>query len=97
MAQQVALRRQQSSESLDDSLQTKVHHLIAQKRIYQKHLKSLQKTRDLIQGIWKIFIIQNNDTLDLNLFRGIGRAKEIEMMRVMIKKLNSCVHMSVGN
>lgn len=97
MAQQVALRRQQSSESLDDSLQTKVHHLIAQKRIYQKHLKSLQKTRDLIQGIWKIFIFQNNDTLDLNLFRGIRRAKEIEMMRVMIKKLNSCVHMSVGN
>uniref|UniRef100_A0A336LH42 CSON012538 protein n=1 Tax=Culicoides sonorensis TaxID=179676 RepID=A0A336LH42_CULSO len=50
MAQQVALRRQQSSESLDDNLQSKVHHLIAQKRIYQKHLKSLQKTRDLIQG-----------------------------------------------
>ncbi|XP_063706503.1 doublesex- and mab-3-related transcription factor 2-like [Culicoides brevitarsis] len=50
MAQQVALRRQQSSETIDDTLQTKVHHLIAQKRIYQKHLKSLQKTRDLIQG-----------------------------------------------
>lgn len=62
MAQQVALRRQQSSESLDDNLQSKVHHLIAQKRIYQKHLKSLQKTRDLIQGMEMIY------TLDLDLF-----------------------------
>lgn len=56
MAQQVALRRQQSSETIDDTLQSKVHHLIAQKRIYQKHLKSLQKTRDLIQGMENLIL-----------------------------------------
>lgn len=53
MAAQVALRRQQSSEGTDGTqsgLASKVHHLIAQKRIYQRHLKSLQKARDMYQG-----------------------------------------------
>lgn len=75
MAQQVALRRQQSSETIDGTLQSKVHHLIAQKRIYQKHLKSLQKTRDLIQGMAKylVFSFYLNNTLVLNLFRRINK------------------------
>lgn len=58
MAAQVALRRQQSStgDSAEGSssgsggIASKVHHLLTQKRIYQKHLKSLQRTKSIYQG-----------------------------------------------
>lgn len=56
MAAQVALRRQQSSEDLNGNSSTAIQTiqaLIAQKRIYQKHLKHLQQSaaaRDLFEG-----------------------------------------------
>ncbi|PNF21802.1 hypothetical protein B7P43_G08460 [Cryptotermes secundus] len=55
MAAQVALRRQQSSEEGHD-LRSRVQSaeaLLAQKRLYQKHLRSLQQSslaRDILQG-----------------------------------------------
>ncbi|KAJ9600654.1 hypothetical protein L9F63_026208, partial [Diploptera punctata] len=56
MAAQVALRRQQSSEESHD-LRSRVQSaeaLLAQKRLYQKHLRSLQQStlaRDILQGL----------------------------------------------
>ncbi|KDR12922.1 hypothetical protein L798_12877 [Zootermopsis nevadensis] len=55
MAAQVALRRQQTSEEGHD-LRSRVQSaeaLLAQKRLYQKHLRSLQQSslaRDILQG-----------------------------------------------
>ncbi|XP_049762585.1 doublesex- and mab-3-related transcription factor 2 [Schistocerca cancellata] len=56
MAAQVALRRQQSSEDSPDvrSRLQSAEALLAQKRLYQKHLRSLQQNaiaRDLLQGL----------------------------------------------
>ncbi|XP_047000699.1 doublesex- and mab-3-related transcription factor 2 [Schistocerca americana] len=56
MAAQVALRRQQSSEDSPDvrSRLQSAEALLAQKRLYQKHLRSLQQNaiaRDLLQGV----------------------------------------------
>ncbi|XP_049832667.1 doublesex- and mab-3-related transcription factor 2 [Schistocerca gregaria] len=56
MAAQVALRRQQSSEDSPDvrSRLLSAEALLAQKRLYQKHLRSLQQNaiaRDLLQGV----------------------------------------------
>ncbi|KAJ9577380.1 hypothetical protein L9F63_006060, partial [Diploptera punctata] len=56
MAAQVALRRQQSSEESHD-LRSRVQSaeaLLAQKRLYQKHLRSLQQStlaRDILQDV----------------------------------------------
>ncbi|XP_069682225.1 doublesex- and mab-3-related transcription factor 2 [Periplaneta americana] len=55
MAAQVALRRQQSSEEGHDinSRVQSAEALLAQKRLYQKHLRSLQQSslaRDILQG-----------------------------------------------
>lgn len=67
MAAQVALRRQQSAEdTTTDSagIATKVHHLLTQKRIYQKHLKSLQRTtRNVYQGKNLILMIERFDPI----------------------------------
>ncbi|KAG4073153.1 hypothetical protein HA402_002542 [Bradysia odoriphaga] len=57
MAAQVALRRQQSSEEIDptnvaNKTET-LEALLAQKRVYQKHLRNLQQTslaRDILKG-----------------------------------------------
>lgn len=53
---QVALRRQQSSEDLSliaNNKSQSVQALMAQKRVYQKHLRSLQQSmlaKDILQG-----------------------------------------------
>lgn len=55
---QVALRRQQSSEEIDptnvaNKTET-LEALLAQKRVYQKHLRNLQQTslaRDILKGM----------------------------------------------
>lgn len=63
MAAQVALRRQQSTEEITGvpGLVNKVHTmetLLAQKRVYQKHLRNLQQStlaRDILQGMLIFF------------------------------------------
>ncbi|CAD7090989.1 unnamed protein product [Hermetia illucens] len=66
MAAQVALRRQQSSEDLNGNSSTAIQTiqaLIAQKRIYQKHLKHLQQSaaaRDLFEAYKRIPSIYNS-------------------------------------
>ncbi|XP_067002277.2 doublesex- and mab-3-related transcription factor 2 [Anabrus simplex] len=56
MAAQVALRRQQSSEENQQDVNSRVKSaeaLLAQKKLYQKHLRSLQQStlaRDILQG-----------------------------------------------
>lgn len=60
MAAQVALRRQQTSENINGSTQTglinkvqTMEALLAQKRVYQKHLRNIQQSnvaRDIFQG-----------------------------------------------
>lgn len=52
MAAQVALRRQQSTEEMGNRVQS-MEALLAQKRVYQKHLRNLQRStlaRDILHS-----------------------------------------------
>lgn len=69
------MRRQQSSEEIDPtnvaSKTETLEALLAQKRVYQKHLRNLQQTslaRDILKGTWMFYFVKSVASIPPNIY-----------------------------